>query len=364
MNYSKDLIKKITIISITVLVVIATIIFAIYFSNKAKKETQTFLPVENYINNEAGNEENIERLVAILSPTNEIEEIKTNEVDNNINNTDTNAATSGATQNTSNYYIKVNYTANVVTVYTKDTDGNYTVPYKAMICSTGTSTPTSGVYSIKLKWKWLALFGDVYGYYTTQIVGNILFHSVPYLEKGNPASLEYWEYDKLGTSASMGCIRLKVEDAMWIYYNCPSGTMVEFYSSSNPGPLGKPTAPKISGYASPYRDWDPTDPDSSNPWRTNPPTSNESTNTTKPENKVENNIPNNVANNTVNNTVNNTNNGNNINVNNTVGNTINNTIGNNIISNNTTSGYNSITGNNTIVNETISNNTIKNQTQD
>lgn len=228
-------IKQITIILITVTVVIATIICAIYFSNKSKADTQTFLPIENHSNNEIKNEENIEKLVAILNPKNETETEK-NTI-NEVTNTEvsTNPGTSsGATQSTSTYYIKVNYGANVVTVYTKDNDGNYTVPYKAMICSTGTSTPTSGVYSIKSKWKWLALFGDVYGYYTTQIVGNILFHSVPYLEKGNPASLEYWEYDKLGTSASMGCIRLKVEDAMWIYNNCPSGTIVEFYSSSDP----------------------------------------------------------------------------------------------------------------------------------
>ena len=154
-----------------------------------------------------------------------------------------------------------------MTIYTKDSNGNYTVPVKAMICSTGTATPTSGVYDIKLKWKWLGLFGDVYGYYTTQIVGNILFHSVPYLEKGNPGSLEYWEYDKLGTSCSMGCIRLTVADAKWIYNNIESGTLVEFYSSSNPGPLGKPTAQKISGNKE-CRDWDPTDTDSNNPWHT------------------------------------------------------------------------------------------------
>lgn len=342
-------IKQITIILITVTVVIATIICAIYFSNKSKADTQTFLPIENHSNNEIKNEENIERLVAILSPTtNEIEENTTHEVDNNKINTNASDATNGTTQNTSKYYIKVNYGANVVTVYTKDNDGNYTVPYKAMLCSTGTSTPTSGIYSIKLKWKWLALFGDVYGYYTTQIVGNILFHSVPYLEKGNPASLEYWEYDKLGTSASMGCIRLKVEDAMWIYYNCPSGTPVEFYSSSNPGPLGKPSAHKISGYASPYRDWDPTDPDSSNPWRTNPPAPNKPTNTTESENKAETNTSENITNNTITNVVNN------------------NTIENNTISNDTNFTTNDIISNNTVLdsnnlneNNIISNNTLK-----
>lgn len=270
MNSSKELIKKFVIILITFIVVIAAVI---YFIDKENKDTQTFLSLDNNIITEEP--EYIERIIVVLNAKNDDKENTNNEPNNTIDSTtitNTNSTTNNSTESTPSYYIKVNYGANVVTIYTKDSDGNYTVPYKAMICSTGTSTPTSGVYPIKLKWKWLALFGDVYGYYATQIVGNILFHSVPYLENGNPASLEYWEYDKLGTSASMGCIRLKVEDAMWIYNNCPSGTMVEFYSSSDPGPLGKPSAQKISGYDSPYRDWDPTDPDTSNPWITNPPT--------------------------------------------------------------------------------------------
>ena len=166
------------------------------------------------------------------------------------------------------YYIKVNYGAQVVTIYKKDTDGNYTIPVKAMVCSTGEATPTSGVYKIKERWNWLGLQGNVYGHYSTQIVGNILFHSVPYLERGNPASLEYWEYDKLGTYASAGCVRLTVVDALWIFNNCARGTLVEFYSSSNPGPLGKPTAKKISNATGELKNWDPTDPDSNNPWKT------------------------------------------------------------------------------------------------
>lgn len=64
----------------------------------------------------------------------------------------------------------------------------------------------------------------------------------------------------------MGCIRLKVSDALWIYNNIPTGTLVEFYSSSNPGPLGKPTAQKISGNEE-CRNWDPTDPSDGNPWK-------------------------------------------------------------------------------------------------
>lgn len=168
---------------------------------------------------------------------------------------------------TPQYYIKVNYGAQVVTVYTKDSEGKYTKPVRAMACSTGTYTPTSGVYSTPNRFRWLDMVGDVYAQYCTQIVGDILFHSVPYLTKYDHSSLEYWAYDKLGTRASLGCVRLTCRDAKWIYDNCRLGTQVEFYSSSNPGPLGKPSTRKISDAPSYVRGWDPTDPASGNPWK-------------------------------------------------------------------------------------------------
>ena len=164
------------------------------------------------------------------------------------------------------YYIKINYTANCVTIYKKDDSGNYTVPVKAMVCSTGTATPTKGVYKTLNKYVWKELNGHCWGQYSTRIVGHILFHSVPYSSPRHD-DLRYNLYDKLGTRASAGCIRLTVADAKWIYDNCALGTMVEFYSSSNPGPLGKPGAMKISGVAE-CRNWDPTDPVAGNPWRT------------------------------------------------------------------------------------------------
>lgn len=177
---------------------------------------------------------------------------------------------SGNVKPTSNttYYIKVNNLQNVVTIYKKDSNGNYTVPYKAMICSTGTATPAAGkMYKITTyKKRWNGLQGNVYGQYATQIIGNILFHSVPYTSKNN-SSLEYWEYDKLGTAASLGCIRLTVADAKWIYDNISSGTIVEFYEDNNPGPLGKPAAQKISDNER-CRGWDPTDLAKGNPWNT------------------------------------------------------------------------------------------------
>lgn len=163
------------------------------------------------------------------------------------------------------YHFKVNIAANTVTVYDKDSNGKYTQAIKAFVCSTGKATPKSGTYKISDRYRWRSLFGGVYGQYAVRIYGNILFHSVPY-EQMYANTLEYDEYDKLGTSASMGCVRLCVRDAKWIYDNAKTGSTVEFYSdSSNPGPLGKPNSQKISSNKA-NRNWDPTDPDKHNPW--------------------------------------------------------------------------------------------------
>ena len=177
------------------------------------------------------------------------------------------------------YYIKVNLEQNVVTIYSKDENGEYTIPVRAMVCSTGKATPTSGTYTIPNgkwdRWTWGQMVGNVWAQYYVRIKGSILFHSVPYTSK-DKSTLEYWEYDKLGTKASAGCIRLTVQDAKWIYDNCKAGSQVEFYSDPNPGPLGKPTAQKISDDEE-VRSWDPTDPDNDNPWMDYTRTSNKNT---------------------------------------------------------------------------------------
>lgn len=164
------------------------------------------------------------------------------------------------------YYIKVNRTQNIVIIYTKDSNGGYTVPYKAMVCSVGmnNATPT-GTYNTTDKYTWRLLSGNVYGQYATRITGHYLFHSVPYVTQ-NKADLEYDEFNKLGEAASLGCIRLSVEDAKWIYDNCPKGTTVTIYDSNEPEPLAKPTPIRIDTNDS-RRVWDPTDPDPSNPWK-------------------------------------------------------------------------------------------------
>jgi hypothetical protein len=164
------------------------------------------------------------------------------------------------------YLIKVNRVHNTITIYEEDETGEFSVPVKAMICSVGakgTQTVT-GTYNTKEKYRWKALLGDVWGQYATRIVGGILFHSVYYYENANPATLATKEYNKLGSAASHGCIRLTVGDAKWIYDNCSVGTTVVIYDDkSSPGPLGKPEAIKLPVKVK----WDPTDPSDKNPYK-------------------------------------------------------------------------------------------------
>lgn len=168
--------------------------------------------------------------------------------------------------NGSPYYIMVNRTQNTITVYTLDDNGYYTVPYKAMICSTGTAgnaTPT-GTFSLAAdRLKWRVMLGDVYSQYSVRFNGAILFHSVCY-SRADPSSLMLEQYNMLGNPASHGCVRLQVMDAKWIFDNCPAGTKVTVYNGTTPGALGKPQK-LVSRLTS--GGWEPSDPDPRNPWR-------------------------------------------------------------------------------------------------
>lgn len=163
------------------------------------------------------------------------------------------------------YCIKVNKTQNVVTVYSVGSDGYYSNPVKAMVCSVGEAGNTpAGIYKLGDRAEWLPLEGNVFGQYAVHITGSILFHSVPYFTQ-NKDDLEVEEYNKLGSSVSAGCVRLSVIDAKWIYDNCSQDTYVEIFESDYAGPMGKPIAAVISSGGT-QGNWDPTDPDRANPY--------------------------------------------------------------------------------------------------
>ncbi len=170
---------------------------------------------------------------------------------------------SAASSYTGKYWLKVNEQCNVVTAY-KKIDGKWK-PVRAMLCSVGTGgTTPNGTFYTKGKWNWGELINDVYGQYCTHITGDILFHSVYYMKKYDKSSQATRQFNRLGTAASHGCIRLSVMDAKWIYNTCKVGTKVTIYRSKSPGPLGKPSGIKVKYRGGQY--WDPTDPDSRNPF--------------------------------------------------------------------------------------------------
>lgn len=151
----------------------------------------------------------------------------------------------------SHIILLVNKKAQVVTAYVRDAKGKYTIPLRHMICSTGKTydRTKNGTYKLSARegeWykypsgtyiRWPSIYRD--GYY---------FHSVLYKKK---SKINTGTIDKLGTRQSQGCIRLKVNDARWIYNNCPKGTAVYICDGKKLDKLKNALLPKtvkVSGF--------------------------------------------------------------------------------------------------------------------
>lgn len=150
------------------------------------------------------------------------------------------------------YAITVDVRNQVTIVYERDADGEFTVPVKRMICSTGLKGTPSDVGDFVLtgrraRWAYFSKWGS-HAQYWTRINSNIAFHSVIY-NKVDYMALNIKSYNRLGTRASHGCIRLLVSDAKWMYENIDEGVVVtitedlpedeELVKSLDPPPLNK-----------------------------------------------------------------------------------------------------------------------------
>lgn len=127
------------------------------------------------------------------------------------------------------YKIIVDVAHQVVMIYKKDIHGEYTVPVRYMICSTGARghTPT-GTFKMKA---YRVRFGKfvndgVYGQYWSQIYKAFYFHTILYSKK-DASTYTVSSYKNLGKAVSHGCVRLTVPDARWIWYNIAPGTVCE-----------------------------------------------------------------------------------------------------------------------------------------
>ena len=125
-------------------------------------------------------------------------------------------------QSDTQYLINVDINNQKTYIY-KGKEDNWSL-VKTFPCSTGIhgeETP-KGSFTTKEKGDWF--FSDKYdqgGKYWTQIVGDILFHSVPFA-RDKSTVLDY----TLNEPSSHGCIRLSITDSKWIYNNVPKGSKV------------------------------------------------------------------------------------------------------------------------------------------
>ena len=127
------------------------------------------------------------------------------------------------------YAITVDVRNQVTIVYGLDENGEYTVPVKQMVCSTGMKATPSDVgewvlNGRKARWCYFPTWGS-HAQYWTRINDSIAFHSVIY-NSVDLNNMSTKSYNLLGSRASHGCIRLLVSDAKWIYDNVGEGVVV------------------------------------------------------------------------------------------------------------------------------------------
>ena len=121
------------------------------------------------------------------------------------------------------FRIEVNLTVQRVFIFYEDD------LIREMVCSGGTGeNPTPlGEFTTneKIEYSFIPRF-DMGAYYWIRFYGSYLFHSVPFDKEGN---MLIEEKEKLGNPASHGCIRLKLDEAKWLYENLPLGVQVLIY---------------------------------------------------------------------------------------------------------------------------------------
>ena len=136
------------------------------------------------------------------------------------------------------YYIEVDLTNQIVTIYSTGTD----VIVRQMLCSSGTDeapTPRGTFYlprkEEKLEreeWYYFRAY-SCYAHYATRIYKGVLFHSIP-CSRRSDSTISQTALADFGKPASHGCLRLRWQDAEFIAKCCLEGTRVRIFKSKKP----------------------------------------------------------------------------------------------------------------------------------
>ena len=158
---------------------------------------------------------------------------------------------------TGDYIIKVNKEMKNMVIFTRDGDGDYTVPYKTFLCTIGSDT-LLGTFKLYEPHRWKFMHDDIYVQYLLRYKEHFCIHSIIYRPVDNPYNLVASTYNQLGKNYSDGCIRLRTGDAAWLFENCGAGTMLEIYEDE--WIMGAFDRPAVEQAIPDSQRYDPTDP--------------------------------------------------------------------------------------------------------
>ena len=154
------------------------------------------------------------------------------------------------------YKIDVDLTNQICTVYGVY-DNKSTKALMSEFVSTarkGKTTPTgnfkissaSGGRKAKLRTAKMSS-GKAYAEFLCRFHGGKCMHTVPYKKRQTTGHVNKTEFNKLGSPASAGCVRMPWKLAHYIYERCPVGTPVRvFKGKAGAYPMGKPTKYKAT----------------------------------------------------------------------------------------------------------------------
>ena len=126
------------------------------------------------------------------------------------------------------YLIALNTSDCLVGIYS-GYQGNWTlIHYWECTCGASSTPTVTGVFSVGGKGYSFDSYGSRCFYYT-QFYGDYLFHSTCYWPTLDYPSSSNFMDSRTGMHLSHGCVRLDLDNALWIYNNIPSGTTVVSY---------------------------------------------------------------------------------------------------------------------------------------
>lgn len=149
------------------------------------------------------------------------------------------------------YRIEVDLTNQICTVYGIYSDGSKKGIMSEWVSTAkkGKTTPTgnfkiqgaSGGRKAKARTA-LMSGGKTYAEFLCRFHGGKCMHTVPYKSRQTTGHVNKTEFNKLGSVASAGCVRMPWKLAHYIYTTCPIGTpVIVFKGTKDHYPMGKPT---------------------------------------------------------------------------------------------------------------------------